>query len=240
MDYITAEDNKWMVCIGVPYATHLWQVANSSEFNGAFKIGLTKAKKRYLKFKPIAKKRFCLSDIIPLVNHAWGKSFGRADVAKKAVANRGWGPLNYVLLDSPKLIQLDKGMKRKLVALNPELLENVNLDGDVAGGYIAMIFDDQLKTEGVKKRMVEQKRKSDANENKYEVLQDAANWTSGKFCGEGLFNMSRPEVVKCARIHFANKKVLTDEKEVRAVERKSNLDNRMKEAIRRFKTVPST
>ena len=25
------EGHKWMVCIGVPYATHFWQVADSNE-----------------------------------------------------------------------------------------------------------------------------------------------------------------------------------------------------------------
>ncbi len=36
LDYITAEDMKWTVCIGVPYGTHVWQVGDSSEQNGAF------------------------------------------------------------------------------------------------------------------------------------------------------------------------------------------------------------
>ena len=34
-------NNKWTVCIGVPYATHWWQVADSSEVNGAYKMETT-------------------------------------------------------------------------------------------------------------------------------------------------------------------------------------------------------
>jgi hypothetical protein len=33
---IHSEQYKWTCCIGVPYGTHLWQVADSSNMNGAF------------------------------------------------------------------------------------------------------------------------------------------------------------------------------------------------------------
>ena len=35
------DNNKWTACIGVPYATHWWQVADSSEVNGAYKMETT-------------------------------------------------------------------------------------------------------------------------------------------------------------------------------------------------------
>lgn len=43
LEYITNQDHPWMVCIGVPYGTHIWQVHDSSELNGTFKIKLSKA-----------------------------------------------------------------------------------------------------------------------------------------------------------------------------------------------------
>jgi hypothetical protein len=46
LDYVNSDEHKWMVCIRVPYATHLWEVADSSEMNGSFKIALTKTKIR--------------------------------------------------------------------------------------------------------------------------------------------------------------------------------------------------
>jgi hypothetical protein len=111
-----------MVCIRVPYATHLWQVADSLEMNGSIKIALKKTKKKSLRAKPPGQKQFGMTDIIPLVCHAWEVSFGRADIAKKAVANQGWGPpLNYVLLDNPDLICDDQqniqSTKEKLIML---------------------------------------------------------------------------------------------------------------------------
>jgi hypothetical protein len=96
---INNERHRWYVCFGVPYATHLWQVNDASRLNGTFKIELTKAKWSYVlhwdarKFEP--------TDIIPLTNMAFPKSFGNSLNAKRAFDKRGWNPLNYYLLAVP-------------------------------------------------------------------------------------------------------------------------------------------
>jgi hypothetical protein len=38
--YINNEAHLWMVCLGDPYGTHIWQVGDSSEQNGCFKMDL--------------------------------------------------------------------------------------------------------------------------------------------------------------------------------------------------------
>jgi len=43
------------------------------------------------------------TDLIPLINIAWNKSFARKSTNKKAIALRGWNPLNYYLLLDPEL-----------------------------------------------------------------------------------------------------------------------------------------
>jgi hypothetical protein len=89
--------------------------------------------------------------MIPLVNRAWAMSFGRAEFAKKAVAKWGWGPLNYVLLDSPKLISFEDTKpkaKRKLIPVD-EL--EVNVTGELSTSYLSMILENKEKREGVKK-----------------------------------------------------------------------------------------
>ena len=43
------------------------------------------------------------TDIIPIINYCWDRSFARTITNKKAIAMRGWNPLNYVLLDSPEI-----------------------------------------------------------------------------------------------------------------------------------------
>jgi hypothetical protein len=42
LDYIHDCWHNWVVCIGMPYGMHIWQVADSSEMNGAFKLGVVK------------------------------------------------------------------------------------------------------------------------------------------------------------------------------------------------------
>jgi hypothetical protein len=91
----------------VPYGTHIWQVADACELIDSFKINLAKAKREYLKHKPNRNaKKFSPTDCVPLVNMAWSNSFAKVKNAQKAIKERGWNPLNFVLLDHPKLIPL--------------------------------------------------------------------------------------------------------------------------------------
>ncbi|MFN9982628.1 MAG: hypothetical protein ACK53Y_22055, partial [bacterium] len=96
LEYINDPEHKWVACFGVPYATHVWQVADASSLNGCFKIELTKAKRKYLQHR--SKPKFEPTDIVPLVNMAFPKSFGNQENARKAIASRGWNPLNYKIL----------------------------------------------------------------------------------------------------------------------------------------------
>jgi hypothetical protein len=43
------------------------------------------------------------SDIVRIVNFAWQKLCSRVGTNKRSIAARGWGPLNYILLDHPEL-----------------------------------------------------------------------------------------------------------------------------------------
>jgi hypothetical protein len=79
MDYIHDPLHKWVVCIGVPYATHLWQVADSSEQNGSFKMECNRAKRSIYDKRPLGKKSFTNSDVIPIINKTWPLSFGKVD-----------------------------------------------------------------------------------------------------------------------------------------------------------------
>jgi hypothetical protein len=101
LNYINDPDHLWKVCIGVPYATHLWQPHDSSELNGTFKTAYYKAKDKYLQFKPESMQRFVSTDVIPLVNMCWTTTLGNVDFAKKSMLERGWTLLNYYLLDDP-------------------------------------------------------------------------------------------------------------------------------------------
>ena len=49
-------EHEWVVCIGVPCGTHIWQVHDSSQMNGLFKGELSKAKQMYMKLRDKARK----------------------------------------------------------------------------------------------------------------------------------------------------------------------------------------
>ena len=104
--YINDDNHRWNVTLGVPYGTALWQVGDSSEQNGKFKMLLGEAKKE-LYGKRLAMflqgLQLIRYDILPLVNRCWPPAF--ADVANNcnAIVERGWYPfcrnllLNYLL-----------------------------------------------------------------------------------------------------------------------------------------------
>ena len=48
LSYMNDPATKWTVCIGVPYGTNLWQVGDSAQQNGAFKMVLKKVKQHII------------------------------------------------------------------------------------------------------------------------------------------------------------------------------------------------
>ena len=43
------------------------------------------------------------TNIVPMVNYAWDRSFVRVEKNLKAIRDRGWGPLNYTLLNEDQI-----------------------------------------------------------------------------------------------------------------------------------------
>ena len=108
LEYIQDEKNeghKWTTCVGVPYGTSYWQVGDSAEQNGSFKIALSRAKTELLEKKSMARLPFAIekTDVVIIMSAAWELSFNNVATNRKAIAERGWGPLNYVLLDHPEI-----------------------------------------------------------------------------------------------------------------------------------------
>jgi hypothetical protein len=134
LNYINDKRHRWNFCLGVPYLTHLWQVADSPEQNGSFKSQLARAKEELMSFK-LQKgmtARLNTTDIIPLLNIAWGKSFANIESNKRAVASRGWYPPTKKILQDPSLWDLqDEEM---------ELFPNTLDDGIMTASNIATMF----------------------------------------------------------------------------------------------------
>jgi hypothetical protein len=105
LEYMLEGNQPWTCCIGVPYGTSMWQVGDSTEQNGKFKIESKKVKAATVTSKiraglPPTLER---TDIVRIVNVAWQHSFASVATYKRAIAVRGWDPLNYILLDHPEL-----------------------------------------------------------------------------------------------------------------------------------------
>ena len=122
LQYVIDADHEWVVCIGVPYGTALWQVGDSSEQNGSYKMALARAKERLIakKRSKFMKLTIDYTDVIPIVNYAWAHSFGRVTSNMKAIRDRGWNPLNRNLLLEPKLRStMTEGDKQSEAAIIP-------------------------------------------------------------------------------------------------------------------------
>jgi hypothetical protein len=72
LEYINDPMTKWNVCFGVPYGTSYWQVGDSTEQNGCFKMALTRHKRNLLKKKESRRAAFAIEkdDIVDLVARA--------------------------------------------------------------------------------------------------------------------------------------------------------------------------
>ena len=105
MQRMSSPKLPWTACIGVPYGTSLLQVGDSSEQNGSFNMGLTKAKSDLVAFEEsmqINSKRVS-TNATTLVRTAWEASFAKIETNKKAMCDRGWNPCNRVLLQHPEI-----------------------------------------------------------------------------------------------------------------------------------------
>ena len=91
LTYINDQGHRWKVCLGVPYATSLWQVGESSEQNGTAKTEWHRAKQELIGFKRAHRLPCTISadDIIPLVNKIFHKAYGNQAANKKTIAQRG-------------------------------------------------------------------------------------------------------------------------------------------------------
>jgi hypothetical protein len=77
LKYINTTEHKWNCCIGLPYGTSYWQVGDSSEQNGCFKMPLTRAKQQMVSQKNDSGLEYTINkeDIVGLVQEAWKGSF---------------------------------------------------------------------------------------------------------------------------------------------------------------------
>jgi hypothetical protein len=168
LEYTLESDMSWTCCIGVPYGTSMWQVGDSPEQNGTFKIESKKANADTVWHKIRAGLPAMLErcDIVRIVNIARQKSFARVDTNLKAIAERGWGALNYVLLDHPELqetkdrVESINDIYKKQVMDGVEItdLTSLNTDKGSMGLAMDMFLDNALQDKALGKLTVAEKK----------------------------------------------------------------------------------
>jgi hypothetical protein len=165
-----------------------------------------------------------MTDIVPLVAHAWNKSFGNIENAKKAIAQRGWGPLNFVLLDHPEV----RKAVHENIASNPHLhhtstsffdVDSVNHSTGFAGDIMSKIVCEHLKDGNRIATLNEKKRKMSEASSNIEKLKMLTRISSGSLAGVGRYHITADikDIVKEDRMA---KKMKEQEKENKRQQKK--------------------
>ena len=180
--YINNPQTKWNVCIGVPYGTSYWQVGDSSEQNGCFKMALSKLKREVLFKKENRRVALAIDkvDIVDLVSRAWEVSFARVESNKKGIADRGWSPLNYNCLLHPE-IQATQ-YKNPSLSLS-QLSDVVPSDGlNLTDGLAATIMDSLTEAKmraDARNGIDQEEHKRQKSEKAKKAIQDSKRITAG-------------------------------------------------------------
>lgn len=230
LEYITDDNHAWCCCLGVPYGTHIWQPADSSELNGSFKIAFSKAKIEYQKYKPSDNKAFSPTDIIPILNMAWGKSLGNKRNARKAIVDRGWATLNYVLLDDPRLKSNTKKSGNDDSTASTEsssidsalLLASINKEGKAFMSCVDALLEEQLKSEGRQRAFAKMQLEAKEHKRKIDRLKDITNITSTKLAANNYYHLDKDLRDKFREKHEKMKEV--DEQKANKRMKRNNQD----------------
>ena len=245
LQYIHGEGHKWKVCIGVPCATHWWQVADASQVNGAYKMAATRAKRamfRAKRGKPLEK-----TDIIPTVNHSWEASFGNVAQARKAILERGWNPLNYALMTNQKLMSQFKSREQAKkppgtvemssatsAANSTSSATAFTLSGPTTTGFLDDIVRSQLKDEG-KREQIRKKRQHEeattATLSRIKALTGKPKkLTSGRLMNEGNLHLSE-DLLEEVAAQCEKKEEDKRKKQQQTEQREIQKEEALKEAI---------
>jgi len=197
MEHIMGKEHRWHAFIGVPFGTGLWQVGDAKECNGTFKVVFYKAKQELIALRESLRMNiiFLPSDVIPLVNKAWDCSFGDPSKVRKALADRGWNPLNRALLANPDVMAtMDaKDKETDVVQLNVDMEKAAKLIDDLK--Y-------RQNRQEARRRGTENKRKATEAQNN---LERAKKLTAGKLVRNGHHALNE-DVLSSIRAHNRGKR----------------------------------
>jgi hypothetical protein len=208
LEYINTNKHMWHVNIGVPYGTHIWQVADSSQVNGLFKMKVAETKRQYNELK--GTQSLLMSDIVPIVNTAFDASFRNAENTRHAISERGWGPsLNYCLLLDERLNGAPKNTEQSTVTASTSTNTNstitdVEWNGGVkkftvkfnnTKGFAAVmtdkIVDNRKRQEGRAKAAEERVRIMEDRDKHVKIIKNLPKMSSGQLMANGWLRMDK-------------------------------------------------
>lgn len=194
LKYVNNPLTAWRACIGVPYGTHIWQPADSTELNGTFKIALYREKQNYLRQKPPSQKKIVSSDVIPILNRCWVNTLANKRFARKAIAERGWNPLNYVLLDDKRLMRAAKPKTTTTDGGQPVSYLATTFrhkNGLVYTSRLSSLIEAENKCAGRKRRNEEVRARLKENDGNLDKLTKAIGRPrSGNMAANGLYDLN--------------------------------------------------
>jgi hypothetical protein len=200
LKYINDQGHVWKVCLGIPYATSFWQVGDSKEQNGTFKVIWYRQKRELVTFKRDRGMPLVIgpTDIMPLLNRAFFHSYARPQTNRNATSDRGWSPPNRKLLTHKELIQdvpketpapTNQPHQEQVLTTNastsdPDLNSGEGFSSDTLG----RLLQTHARNGGIERH---QQRLRDGN-NVRKSLEEAKRMTSGILVGNGIHSLNNP------------------------------------------------
>ena len=191
-------DHAWHLYIGLPNGTAYWQVGDSLYQNGRNKNLTRKIKelirdRQRLNHEPIKIRR---SDIVYMLSKAWPDCYGDLEGNRKAIRERGWGPLNRGVLHHPDILLTKKNVLSPSTITTTVVADGRLDDANVSSGAAFSIL---TKLSASKRRDIgreaqfkkqQQLNKDNRNDNKKreKALLSAVRITAGVVYEHGIYN----------------------------------------------------
>jgi phage terminase small subunit len=196
LTYINGEGHVWKVCLGVPYATSYWQVGDSAEQNGTFKVCWYREKRILVRYKSDRGMPLCINpwDVMPLMNKCFSHSYGRIQTNKNATSDRGWCPANRKLLSHPDLLpdtptnqQAEEPSSSSSGNTPPE---EMNLGDGALTTCLQRVIQHHARNGGIEAHQQKLREGTGA----ISSLDEAKRITSGILVASGIHSLNNPEL----------------------------------------------
>ena len=209
VEYINNRNHKWKVCLGVPYATTLWQVGDASEQNGFVKSEWYREKAKLLVWKSEhgLPRAIRPEDVMPIMNRIFFKAYGNKTNNLKATAERGWFPPNRKLLEHSSLVT-----KQKETVLNVEV--------GLAGSVLDRLIRERSRSDGAKKAAEKRKLTSDAVADN---IKKSQRLTSGVLVKNAVHSLDDARFLEPFRKRKIENEVKEEEKKMKRKAKSSKL-----------------